>query len=123
MLGFDREVAKRRTDAEGRVLESRDEQEEAEVENLVLAVGPALDIAAQEQRDQVVAAGVGAAVDDLRGQEAVERVGGGADLLPARAVDAAVDERVGPAPRTPRRCSMPSRRVISSIGSGLHSVS
>ena len=60
MRGLDREVTERRADAEGRVLEARDEQEEAEVEDLVLAVGPALDVAAQEQRDQVVAARVGA---------------------------------------------------------------
>ena len=46
MRGLDREMAERRADPEGRVLEARDQQEETEVEDLVLAVGPALDLAA-----------------------------------------------------------------------------
>src|SRR4029077_11934786 len=91
-------MAERRADAEGGVLEPGDEQEEAEVEDLVLAVGAALDVAAQEQRDQVVTAGSRAALGDLPGEECIERVGGPTDLLDARAVDAAVDKRVRPGP-------------------------
>ena len=71
MRGLERQMAERRADAEGGVLEPGDEQEEAEVEDLVLAVGTALDVAAQEQRDEVVTAGSRSALGDLPGQECV----------------------------------------------------
>ena len=95
---LDGQVPERRADAEGGVLEPGDEQEEAEVADLVLAVGPALDVALQEQRDEVVAPGMGAAVRDLGVEERVQRVGRGEDLLLRGAVDAAVDQRVRPGP-------------------------
>ena len=66
--------------------------------DLVLAVGPALDVALKQQRDQVVASRVCAAIRDLSVEERIQRVGRGEDLRLRGAVDATVDERVGPGP-------------------------
>ena len=97
MVGPQGEMAQRGPDAEGGVLQAGDEQEEAEVEDLVLAVGPVADAAADHQRDQVVAraaprGGRSAPPGRRRARGGVQDVHLGGALHPA------VHERVGPLP-------------------------